>query len=165
MAPKIPFVGKRHMPIAFLLSASAPSHRERPVSRDASSLLAPQPFPPGPRPPPRHTCGLTAPLIASSTESLAGQQVFADRAQEAGALPNTSLPLPPPSPSSHRLPVLKITQSFQILALPGVTTFPNPAPPHKLPTGPPGTRLDGASGMSHGHGNRVKDSHVAGHFF
>lgn len=41
MAPKIPFVGKRHMPIAFLLSASAPSHRERPVSRDASSLLAP----------------------------------------------------------------------------------------------------------------------------
>lgn len=45
MAPKIPFVGKRHMPIAFLLSASAPSHRERPVSRDASSLLAPQPFP------------------------------------------------------------------------------------------------------------------------
>lgn len=37
MAPKIPFVGKRHMPIAFLLSASAASHRERPVSRDASS--------------------------------------------------------------------------------------------------------------------------------
>lgn len=51
---------------------------------------------------------------------------------EVGALPDPSPLLPPPRPATGFL-FVKITPSSRILALPGATTFPKPAPPHELP--------------------------------